>query len=103
MDSPPDNKGRRGSQGSNVLAFLPQKMLAFSWTFPPDIPELRYADERTHVVVLFEEDGDGQVHVRLHELGWKDGEQWQRGWEYFDKAWDSVLLAMKRHLESGQG
>jgi uncharacterized protein YndB with AHSA1/START domain len=103
MDSPPDNKGRRGSQGSNVLAFLPQKMLAFSWTFPPDIPELRYADERTHVVVLFDEDGDGQVHVRLHELGWKDGEQWQRGWEYFDKAWDSVLLAMKRHLESGQG
>lgn len=102
MDSPPDDRGRRGSQGSNVLAFLPQKMLAFSWTFPPDIPELRYADERTQVVVLFDEDNDGLVHVRLHELGWQDAEHWKLGWQYFDKAWESVLLAMKRHLESSQ-
>ena len=47
----PDEQGRRGSEGSKVLAWLPEKMIAFSWTFPPDVPELRYAGEMTQVVV----------------------------------------------------
>ena len=99
LDGEPDDYGRRGSVGSHVLAFLPYEMIAFSWTFPPDIPELRYADERTQVVVLFNEISEGVVHVRLRELGWKEGEPWQRGWEYFDHAWGAVLAAMKEHLE----
>ncbi len=100
LDLEPDEHGKRGGQGSQVLAFLPRKMIAFSWTFPPDIPELRYADERTQVVVLFDENGDGQVHVSLYEHGWQEGEPWQRGWEYFDRAWGAVLDALKQHLES---
>jgi len=95
----PDDYGIHGSEGSHVLAFLPQKMLAFSWTFPPDIPELRYANKRTQVVVLFDEDSEGLVHVRLQALGWQEGEPWQHGWEYFDNAWGAVLNAMKQHLE----
>jgi hypothetical protein len=74
-------------------------MLAFSWTFPPGIPELRYANKRTQVVVLFDEDSDGLVHVKLQALGWQESEPWQRGWEYFDNAWGAVLSAMKQHLE----
>lgn len=99
LDLDPDDHGKRGGQGSHVLAFLPQKMIAFSWTFPPSIPELRYADERTHVVVLFDEGSDGQVHVSLYAHGWREGEPWQRGWEYFDRAWGAVLNALKQHLE----
>jgi uncharacterized protein YndB with AHSA1/START domain len=94
-----DDQGKRGSEGSHVLAFLPRKMIAFSWTFPPDVPELRYADERTQVVVLFNETEDGRVRVSLHAHGWQEGEAWQRGWDYFDHAWGSVLKEMKRHLE----
>jgi len=96
----PDDQGKRGSEGSHVLAFLPKKMIAFSWTFPPEVPELRYADERTQVVVLFNEGSDGVVHVGLHAHGWQDGEPWQRGWAYFDSAWGFVLNTMKQHLES---
>lgn len=99
LDLDPDDHGKRGGQGSHVLAFLPKKMIAFSWTFPPSIPELRYADERTHVVVLFDEGSDGQVHVSLYAHGWREGEPWQRGWEYFDRAWGAVLNALKQHLE----
>jgi uncharacterized protein YndB with AHSA1/START domain len=95
----PDDYGIHGSQGSHVLAFLPRKMLAFSWTFPPDIPELRYTNKRTQVVVLFEEDSDGLVNIKLQALGWQEGEPWQRGWEYFDNAWGAVLTAMKQQLE----
>lgn len=96
----PDDYGLHGSEGSHVLAFLPRTMLAFSWTFPPDIPELRYANKRTQVVVLFDQDSDGRVRVKLQALGWQEGEPWQRGWEYFDDAWGAVLTALKQHLES---
>lgn len=101
LQLPPDDNGRRGSEGSHILAYLPQRMLAFSWTFPPDVPELRDADERTQVVVLFDEEEDGQVRVSLYAHGWQNGEAWQRGWEYFDRAWGKVLKAMKQHLEAG--
>lgn len=95
----PDELGKRGGEGSHILAFLPNKMIAFSWTFPPDVPELRNIDERTQVVVLLDE-ADGQVRVRLYAHGWQEGEPWQRGWEYFDRAWGFVLDRMKSHLEA---
>lgn len=99
LDGEPDEYGIVGSEGSRILAYIPREMIAFSWTFPPDIPELRYADERTQVVVTFHEDDDGQVRVRLRVLGWQAGESWERGWAYFDRAWGAVLAAMKQHLE----
>ena len=99
LDLEPDEQGRRGSEGSKVLAWSPKKMIAFSWTFPPDVPELRYAGEMTQVVVLFDEQDDGQVRVQLNMHGWQDGEAWDRGWAYFDRAWDLVLGRLKVVLE----
>jgi len=100
LDLDPDDQGRRGSEGSQVLAFLPEKMLAFAWTFPPDVPELRYAGATTQVVVLLDDAGDGRTRVRLFVHGWQDGEPWERGRKYFDSAWSYVLTAMKSHLEA---
>ena len=94
-----DDHGKRGGEGSHILAYLPNRMIAFSWTFPPAVPELRYADERTQVVVLLDET-DGLVNVKLYAHGWQEGEPWQRGWEYFDRAWGAVLAEMKKHLET---
>jgi uncharacterized protein YndB with AHSA1/START domain len=94
-----DENGKRGGEGSHILAYLPNRMIAFSWTFPPAVPELRNADERTQVIVLLDET-DGQVHVKLYAHGWQEGEPWQRGWEYFDRAWGQVLDRMKSHLEA---
>ena len=98
---PPDDDGKRGSEGSHILAYLPKRMIAFSWTFPPDVPELRHADERTQVVVFLDEEEGAQVRVSLYAHGWRDGEAWRRGWAYFDRAWGRVLNAMKQHLEAG--
>jgi len=99
LDGEPDEFGKRGGEGSHVLAYLPEKMIAFSWTFPPAVPELRNADERTQVIVLLD-DLEEHVHVRLYAHGWQEGEPWQRGWDYFDRAWRYVLDAMKQHLEN---
>lgn len=99
LDLEPDKNGRRGGEGSQILAWLPRRMLAFSWTFPPDVPELRDAEETTQVVVFFDDLGDGRVRVRLYKHGWQDGEPWQRGWDYFDSAWSIVLDRLKSELE----
>ncbi|MDJ0749481.1 MAG: SRPBCC domain-containing protein [Woeseiaceae bacterium] len=102
LDLEPDRHGLRGSEGSKILAWVPRRMLAFSWTFPPDVPELRDAGETTQVVVFFDELGNGQVRVRLYKHGWKEGEPWQRGWDYFDRAWSIVLERLKSELEAPQ-
>jgi len=99
LNLPPDDNGKRGSEGSIVLSFVPQRVLVFRWTFPPDIPSLRAAGETTTVVVLFEEIDEDTVQVQLHALGWQRGRDWQEGWAYFDSAWGHVLDTMKRKLE----
>ena len=101
LDLPPDENGKRGGEGAKVLAFLPQETLAFSWTFPPSIPELRNAGETTQVVVRFTDHGDGTVTVRLIAHEWQHGEAWDAGFAYFDRAWATVLNALKSHFEDG--
>lgn len=100
LDLEPDEHGRRGGEGAMVQAFLPPEMLAFSWTFPPSIPSLRNAEARTQVVVRFRE-VDGGTHVDLGQLGWQAGEDWDRGYEYFSRGWESVLKRLKARLEGG--
>ncbi len=100
LDLPPDENGKRGGQGARVLAFHPKRMLAFSGTFPPAVPELRNADETYQVIVYFKDNADGTVTVQLNAHEWQDGEAWDRGWEYFDKAWDSVLSRFKASFEA---
>jgi uncharacterized protein YndB with AHSA1/START domain len=99
LDSEPDENGLRGGQGSRVLAYLPGEVLAFDWTFPPSIPSLRAARAKTQVIVRLDEPEAGVVRVRFAQLGWGEGEDWDRGYAYFDAAWDWVLQTMKESLE----
>ena len=99
---PPDDNGQRGGEGARVLAYLPKEMIAFSWRFPPVIPELRYTDQTTQVVVTMRDTGDEAVQVRLSAHEWQDGEAWDAGWAYFDNAWENVLGILKTHFEGEQ-
>ena len=99
LNLPPDENRLRGGEGARILAFLPEEMLAFSWTFPPATPGLRAQRATTQVVVLLDESEDG-VRVRLAQHGWQDGEEWQRGYEYFDDAWGRVLENLRRRFAS---
>ena len=75
-------------------------MLAFSWTFPPSVPELRNAGETTQVVVQFEVLGERSVRVRLVAHEWGEGEAWEAGYAYFDDAWQRVLSALQNYFIS---
>ena len=94
-----DEEGVRGSEGSRVLAFLPGEMLAFDWTFPPEIPSLRLSRAKTQCVILLDDLGDEGVRVRLAQHGWQEGDDWDAGWDYFDVGWGAVLDRLKASLE----
>jgi len=97
-DAPP---GQRGGEDLKVLSYLPMEMLSFDWSFPPSIPSLREAGARTWVVVTLAEAGQNQVRVRLTQLGWQNGEAWDKGYAYFQRAWDVVLGRLEKRFASG--
>lgn len=96
----PDESGTRGSEGCRVLSYIPMEMVSFEWNFPPAVPTLRNAHAKTFIVLRFEAAGDRKTRVRLYQLGWQDGEDWDKGYTYFDRAWSFVLDLLKKNAGS---
>lgn len=88
---PQNPPGLRGGEGNTVLAYLPKRMLSFTWNAPPQFPEERNSVQRTWVVVLFEPVGEGKTRVTINHVGWMSGGKWDEVYAYFDKAWVTVL------------
>jgi len=91
--------GLRGSEDCRVLSYLPMEMLSFDWNAPPEFGELR--NKHTIVVLQFEEVGPGQVKVVVSQLGWGKGEEWDKLYDYFYKAWSYVLGNLKKRFVAG--
>jgi uncharacterized protein YndB with AHSA1/START domain len=82
-------EGLRGSERCKVHSVVPMKLFAFTWNQPPIIPALR--DVQTLVVLRLEEVAPGKVRVEMTHSGWGVGEDWDKAYAYFDRAWDAVL------------
>jgi uncharacterized protein YndB with AHSA1/START domain len=97
-DAPP---GSRGSEGCIIQELRPEERLVFSWNFPPTIPELRNAGARTRVTLTLQAAGKKMTALTLTQTGWQSGTAWDRGYEYFDRAWTVVLGRLKDRFEDG--
>ncbi|MAE71542.1 MAG: hypothetical protein CME06_13875 [Gemmatimonadetes bacterium] len=91
--------GVTGSNGCQILSYIPNRMISFSWNAPPSQPESRA--KRTWVVVEFERSREGGTHLTLTHLGFGTAPHWQETFEYFSAAWLHVLEQFKRALEGG--
>ncbi len=60
--------------------------------FPPSLPDLR-ANQKTVVNIRFFPTEDGMTKVHFLQTGWGEGEDCQKGYDYFLKAWGDVVLA----------
>jgi pimeloyl-ACP methyl ester carboxylesterase/uncharacterized protein YndB with AHSA1/START domain len=98
---PSEPVGQRGGEGCKVLSLLPEEMLSFEWSFPPSIPALRESGARTWVVVQLADAGPGVTRVKLTQLGWQDGPEWDKGFAYFDAAWGKVLTWLQQRFATG--
>ena len=88
-EAPP---GGQGSEGCQILSYVPDEMLSFSWNAPPQFPEERA--RHTWVVIDFTDRGDGTTGVRLRHLGFGEGGNWDEIHTYFDSAWGRVMGAL---------
>jgi len=96
---PEANEGGRGSEGCRILSYLPGEMLSFDWNNPPKLGSIR--NEKTWVVVRFDDAGGGTTRVTLTHLGWRDGGEWPQAHAYFERAWDVVLYRLVARFTSG--
>jgi uncharacterized protein YndB with AHSA1/START domain len=97
LDAP---EGSRGGEGLKILSFLPMEMLSFEWSAPPEYANVRRG-QRTWVVVQFYQHGQTEVRVRLSHLGWKEGDEWDKVFQYFKRAWDIVLGRLEHRFSKG--
>jgi uncharacterized protein YndB with AHSA1/START domain len=95
-DAEPD---RRGAEGCHVLAVQPKTLLSFTWSAPPQYPDVR--KQRTSVIVRLEAVSNEETKVVLVQIGWGDGAQWDDVYKYFDTAWDIVLHRLKYRFDAG--
>lgn len=89
--------GQQGSEGCQVLSYVPNELLSFSWNAPPTIPAER--ERRSWVVVTFADGSEGGTDVRLTHLGFGSGGRWPEVRGYFLSAWPKVLGALAAHFE----
>jgi uncharacterized protein YndB with AHSA1/START domain len=90
--------GTTGSNDCQVLSYIPNRMLSFSWNAPLDQAKSR--EFFTWVVVEFSPRDRECTHVRITHLGFGEEEHWDRTYEYFQKAWPAVLNTFKKNLGS---
>ena len=91
--------GMKGADDMRFMALQPKKMLSFDWNAPPHLPNVR--QQRTFVVVRFAPVGDKEPPVTLLHTGWGDGDEWDKTYAYFDRAWGNVLANLKKRFENG--
>jgi uncharacterized protein YndB with AHSA1/START domain len=97
---PDEPEGRKGSEGCEILSFVPEQMLSFSWNAPPQFEKSRL-EIAQWVVLNFLPVGDRRTLVNLFEFGWKDSDEGKQVYAYFDRAWTVVLARLAYSFAKG--
>ena len=88
----PENPvGSKGAEDEIVISYEKNKMLSFTWGFPPSLMDLR-KNQKTIVMIRFTEVGYNKTKIDFTQSGWGEGEDWSKGYEYFEKAWKEVVF-----------
>jgi uncharacterized protein YndB with AHSA1/START domain len=98
--NPAGEKGKRGAEGTKILALQAPTMLSFTWNNPPHLPGIRW--QYTAVVVRLERLSEDSTRVTLSQGGWGTGKEWDDAFKYFGNAWQKQVLPFLKHsLETG--
>ena len=91
--------GLKGADDMRIIGFQDKKMLTFTWNAPPSLPEAR--KQRTVVIVRLISRGDSLTDVTLHHVGWGEGGEWDKAYDYFSKSWPNVLKNLQKRFDTG--
>jgi uncharacterized protein YndB with AHSA1/START domain len=98
----PENPiGSKGAEDEKILSIQENKMLSFTWGFPPSLITLR-ENQKTVVLLRFNDLGNGKTLLIFTQSGWGEGAEWDKGFDYFKSAWkDVVLKRLIQRFEDG--
>lgn len=74
--------GDEGTIVHHILSYEPLRMYSSRFTAPENTPIAKVA-EATWGVVRFEPLTPDRTRVRFTSLGWGEGEEWDKAWEFF--------------------
>ena len=89
--------GLRGSEGCQILAYVPGEMLAVSWNAPPTLAAAR--EKRAWAVFTFTAIAEG-TRVRVMHLGLGNDGEWPAVRQYFERAWPLFLNELAEHFHA---
>jgi len=89
--------GMKGADEMRFMALQPKTMISFDWNAPPHLAQARA--QRTFVVVRIAPVSDKLTRVTLHHTGWGDGGEWDKTFDYFERAWPQVLGNLKKRFD----
>ena len=90
--------GTTGSNGCQVLSYLPPRMLSFTWNAP--VAQAQSREKRTWMVIEIEPEANGTSRVRATQLGFGEGPHWDETRDYFAQGWAHVLDQMAEGFAS---
>ncbi|MCK6457693.1 MAG: SRPBCC domain-containing protein [Phycisphaerae bacterium] len=85
-----------------ILAYEPQRMLAYRTSAPPQFPTVRNSD-KTWAVIRFDPISERQTRVHVSALGWQEGEEWDAAYEFFRKGNAMVLEELRKYFADPTG
>ena len=86
------------SAGGTIVSFVPLKEIVLSALAPEKFPTVRA--QRTTAKFELEDHGKGTL-VRLTQTGWKDGDEWDRAYEYLTAGNAELLATLHKRFVSG--
>jgi uncharacterized protein YndB with AHSA1/START domain len=84
--------------GGNIVSFVPGKEIVIAALAPDNFPTVRA--QRTTARFELEDHGKGTL-VRLTQTGWKEGDEWDRAYEYLTAGNAQLLATLHRRFVSG--
>ena len=85
--------------GGTILDFTPKSEIVMSAMAPPSFPIVRAA--RTTATWTFRSVGVKSTQLTLRQTGWKEGEEWDKAYEYLADGNAQLLGTLLRRFEKG--
>jgi uncharacterized protein YndB with AHSA1/START domain len=85
--------------GGTILSFIPKREMVMSAMAPEWFPTVRA--ERTTATFRFLPQGSGSTLVQLDQTGWKEGEEWDKAYDYLAKGNAQLLETLRRRFVDG--
>lgn len=89
--------GRTG--GGHIVDFTPEQELIVTAMAPEQFPTVR--SERTTAIFQLVARGESATLVRLVQTGWKQGQEWDKAYEYLAKGNATLLTTLQKRFTTG--